>query len=53
MAYPTNAVLLISLGLTSVGYTKWLKWTWPLWLAVLLVTIIFLGIGVTIQLGPF
>jgi uncharacterized ion transporter superfamily protein YfcC len=53
MAYPTNAVLLISLGLTSVGYTKWLKWTWPLWLAVLAVTIVFLGISVAIQLGPF
>ncbi len=53
MVYPTNAVLLISLGLTSVGYTKWLKWSWRLWLAVLLVTIIFLGIGVAIQFGPF
>jgi uncharacterized ion transporter superfamily protein YfcC len=53
MAYPTNAVLLISLGLTSVGYTKWIKWTWPLWLAVLAVTLVFLGISVAIQLGPF
>ncbi len=53
MIYPTNAVLLISLGLTSVSYTKWLKWSWPLWLAVLVVTVIFLGISVAIQLGPF
>lgn len=53
MFYPTNAVLLISLGLTSVSYTKWLKWTWPLWLAILLVTVIFLGISVAIHLGPF
>ena len=53
MVYPTNAVLLISLGLTTVGYSKWLRWTWRLWLVILLVTIIFLGIGVAIQFGPF
>lgn len=53
MVYPTNAVLLISLGLTTVGYSKWLRWTWRLWLGILLVTIIFLGVGVAIQFGPF
>jgi uncharacterized ion transporter superfamily protein YfcC len=26
--YPTNPVLLISLGLGDVSYGKWVKWSW-------------------------
>jgi uncharacterized ion transporter superfamily protein YfcC len=53
LAYPTNAVLLICLGLTVVSYPRWIKWTAKLWLAVLVVAVAFLGIGVAIQYGPF
>lgn len=53
LAYPTNPVLLISLGLTVVSYPKWLRWTAKLWFWVILTTTIFLGIAVTIHLGPF
>ncbi len=53
MAYPTNPVLLITLGLTAVSYPKWIKWSLKLWFWVLLVTIAFLGIGVAINFGPF
>jgi uncharacterized ion transporter superfamily protein YfcC len=53
LAYPTNPVLLISLGLTVVSYPKWIRWTAPLWLWVILATIVFLGIAVAIDLGPF
>jgi uncharacterized ion transporter superfamily protein YfcC len=53
LAYPTNPLLLIILGLTVVSYPKWLKWTLPLWGIVILVTIIFLGLGVMINYGPF
>ena len=53
LAYPTNPVLLISLGLTVVSYPKWLRWTAKLWAWVILVTIVFLGIAVAINLGPF
>ncbi len=53
MIYPTNPVLLISLGLTVVAYPKWLRWTLPLWGLVLLITLVFLGIGVAIGYGPF
>jgi len=53
LAYPTNPVLLISLGLTVVSYPKWLRWTAVLWLWVILTTIAFLGIAVAIGLGPF
>lgn len=53
LAYPTNPVLLISLGLTVVSYPKWIRWTAKLWLWVILATILFLGIAVAINLGPF
>jgi hypothetical protein len=35
------------------SYPKWLKWTLPLWFWVILITVIFLGIGVAIGYGPF
>lgn len=53
LAYPTNPVLLISLGLTVVSYPKWLRWTAKLWLWVILATVVFLGIAVAIHFGPF
>jgi uncharacterized ion transporter superfamily protein YfcC len=53
MMYPTNAVLLISLGLTSVSYPRWFKWSLPLWLWVGLVTVIVLAVAVVIGYGPF
>jgi len=53
LAYPTNPVLLICLGLTAVGYSAWLKWTAKLWAGVLVVTVIFLAVAVAIGYGPF
>jgi len=53
MAYPTNPILLISLGLTVVSFPKWIRWTAKLWLWIILATIIFLGIAVAIHYGPF
>ncbi|NUM44841.1 MAG: YfcC family protein [Anaerolineales bacterium] len=53
MAYPTSPVLLISLGLTVVSYPKWLRWTAKLWSWVILATVIFLGIAVALNYGPF
>jgi uncharacterized ion transporter superfamily protein YfcC len=53
LAYPTNPVLLICLGLTVVSYPKWIRWTAPLWLWVILATAVFLGIAVAINFGPF
>ena len=53
LAYPTNAVLLISIGLASVSYGKWLKFTWKLWAMVIPVTVFFLWIGILIHFGPF
>ena len=53
LAYPTNPVLLICLGLTVVSYPKWMRWTARLWLWVILATIAFLGIAIAIGFGPF
>lgn len=53
LAYPTNPVLLICLGLTIVSYPKWLRWTGKLWLWILVVTVAFLGIAVAVHYGPF
>ena len=53
LAYPTNPVLLICLGLTVVSYPKWLRWTAKLWLWVILATVAFLGIAVAVHYGPF
>lgn len=53
LVYPTNALLLITLSLTVVPYTKWVKWLLKLWLWVFLATIVFLAIAVLINYGPF
>ncbi len=53
LAYPTNPVLLITLGLASISYGKWMKFTWKLWLLVIPVTVLFLWLGNLIHLGPF
>ena len=53
MAYPTNPVLLICLGLSAVSYPKWLRWSLGLWFWIVLATAAFLLIGVAIGFGPF
>lgn len=46
--FPTNGVLLIGLAIASVSYSKWFKFTYKLQLVTLLLTVIFLVIGVLI-----
>ncbi len=46
--FPTNALLLIVLGLVSVPYSKWFRWTWKLQTAILAVTAVLLLIAVKI-----
>jgi uncharacterized ion transporter superfamily protein YfcC len=53
LMYPTNPVLLICLGLTTVRYSKWLAWSLPFWLAVIAASAAFLGLAVAIGYGPF
>ena len=49
--YPTNAALLISLGLTTVSYTKWFKWTLKIQLAIFVLTILFLYLALKMNYG--
>jgi uncharacterized ion transporter superfamily protein YfcC len=53
MIYPTNAVLLIALGLTVVGYPKWFKWTIKLQMLILVITMLFIGLAIRMNYGPF
>ena len=53
VVFPTNPVLLISLGLASLSYTKWMKWIWKVELAVLAVSLLFLELAVLFGYGPF
>ena len=51
MLYPTNALLMITLGLTVVSYPKWFKWSIPLQLFMLLVNCALLVLAVAIGYG--
>jgi len=51
--YPTNAVLLIVLGIIGVPYLTWLKWTWKLQALFVLVSIGFLILAHEVGYGPF
>lgn len=53
MFFPTNALLLIALGLTVVGYPKWIRWTLPLQGIMFVVSMGFLMFAVAIGFGPF
>lgn len=46
--YPTNPVLLISLGLANVSYGKWAKWSMKFQLANLILTMVILLVGLAI-----
>ena len=46
--YPTNPVLLISLGLADVSYVTWVKWSWKFQLANLALTSVLLLFGLAI-----
>lgn len=48
LAYPTNAILLICLGLASVSYGKWMKFSARLWLMILPLVVFFLWLGTVI-----
>ncbi len=49
--YPTNAVLLISLGLVQVGYGKWIKFILPLQGILMLLSLFWLAVAFTIGYG--
>jgi hypothetical protein len=46
-------VLLIVLGLTSLSYGGWMRWTWKLWATVVAISVAFLWLASAIGYGPF
>lgn len=46
--YPTNPVLLISLGLAGVSYGSWFKWTWKFQAVILVCTSLLLLFGLAV-----
>lgn len=52
LLYPTNPVLLISLGLVGVSYFKWFKFVWKIQLIAFLLSLLYLYIAVRIGYGP-
>lgn len=53
MLYPTNALLIIGLSLTTVSYPTWLRWTLPLQAIVFALSAVFLWLAISIGFGPF
>ena len=53
MLYPTNAMLMITLGLSVVSFPKWLKFTIKLQLIFMIFSILTLFVAQRIGLGPF
>jgi uncharacterized ion transporter superfamily protein YfcC len=49
--YPTNAVLLITLGLSKISYFKWLKFILPLQFVLLLLSIFWIAIAFWLGYG--
>ena len=46
--YPTNPVLLISLGMAGISYVKWFKWTFKIQFTILVATSLLLLFGMVI-----
>lgn len=53
MLYPTNAVLMIALGVTVVSYPKWFKWTIKLQATVFVITVLLIFAAIGFGYGPF
>jgi uncharacterized ion transporter superfamily protein YfcC len=46
---PTSVVLVAGLAIAKVGYNKYLRFVWPLWLALFIVSTAILGIAATFR----
>lgn len=53
MLFPTNAALMIALGLTTVSYFKWFKWVIKLQLMAFLISLFLLFVAIGFGYGPF
>lgn len=53
LIFPTSGILMASLAVAELSWTKWLKWVMPLFLIWLVIAFVTLTIGVLIDWGPF
>jgi uncharacterized ion transporter superfamily protein YfcC len=53
MLYPTNVLLLITLGIANIPYSAWFRWIWKLLLALFIVSAAAILIAVSLGYGPF
>jgi uncharacterized ion transporter superfamily protein YfcC len=51
--YPTNALLLIGLSFTKVGWGTWVRWSIKAQLIMAVLALVFLAIAVKVGFGPF
>ncbi|WP_232824252.1 MULTISPECIES: YfcC family protein [Paraliobacillus] len=51
--FPTSGILMASLAVANVPWTKWIKFMFPLFVIWFIIAIITLSIGVLINWGPF
>jgi uncharacterized ion transporter superfamily protein YfcC len=52
LLYPTNPALLIALSLTTVSFSKWLKWTIGIQIILFIITLLFLILAIVFKYGP-
>ncbi|WP_026691420.1 YfcC family protein [Alteribacter aurantiacus] len=51
--FPTSGILMASLAVAGVSWTKWVKFISPLFLIWVLIAIVTLSVGVLIEWGPY
>ena len=49
LLYPTSGIMIIAIGLVSVSYTKWLKWSWKLFVAEFIFSVLMMLLMVTMN----
>ncbi|UTR12824.1 AbgT family transporter [Evansella sp. LMS18] len=51
--FPTSGILMASLAVAGVPWTKWVKWVFPLFLIWVAIAVLMLSFAVMINWGPF
>jgi uncharacterized ion transporter superfamily protein YfcC len=53
LIFPTSGILMASLAVAEIPWTKWIRWVMPLFYIWLVIAIITLAVAVMIDWGPF
>jgi uncharacterized ion transporter superfamily protein YfcC len=49
LLYPTSGIMIIAIGLVGVSYTKWLKWSWKLFVGEFIFSVLMMLLMVTMN----